>query len=187
MYFLILSPNLPILWAHTKLVGFFFAKAFPQSHMKTALCSAQGWTYFSFYLIFLIPTPYSEHNSVYPHPSENVCWWLNAVCKEGRRTKASWKKEGQTQSLDDGRKIINSKYQHLELYGWVFWILWSHLVAIPSKEKMRSSCSWDDVINLSWSGVRDKRSQIDPVWNNAKDKACKSEHVQSICKLEPIL
>lgn len=39
----------------------------------------------------------------------------------------------------------------------------SHLAAMPSKEKVRSLCGCDDVIILSRSGVRDKRSQIDPV------------------------
>lgn len=105
----------------------FFAKPVPQSRMKTALCSAWGWTFLilsCFSHPLSSPAPSSEHNSVYLHPSESACWWLNAAHKGSRKTQTSCKKKGQTQSLDNGRKITTSKHQHLELCGWAFCILW---------------------------------------------------------------
>lgn len=128
VYFLILSRNLlPILWAQTKLIEPFFAKPVPQSRMKTALCSAWGWTFLilsCFSHPLSSPAPSSEHNSVYVHPSESACWWLNAAHKGSRKTQTSCKKKGQTQSSDNGRKRTTSKHRRLELCGWAFCILW---------------------------------------------------------------
>lgn len=119
--FLPIEPKLPpILWANAELVEFLFAKPVLQKHMKTAfVCSTQGCTFRILPLFLIPPSPAlsPKHDSLYLLHSESVCRLLNAAHKGSRRTKTSCEREGQSQSLGNGEKIMTFRHQHLELHG----------------------------------------------------------------------